>query len=175
MIGCCMKDYSFKIVWFPKNFHAEMSVGNKIHYFIGSNDRYGHRRNLSYSLSNSARTPVVLFGVAAQMDAGSIYGMIEKRPPSFFNTCMGSVADIARKISFLEIPALIGQSPELSALYLMLRHFAVGDISFDTHGISKTDAVFRACKVGGVQVGAFAFSCYYAFSSMSHLIFADHV
>jgi hypothetical protein len=87
---------------------------------------------------------------------------------------MGSVADIAGKISSLDIPPLIGQSPELSALYLIMRHYAIGDVSFNTHGISKIDAVYRACKIGGIQLGAFALSCYYAYSSISNLMFADH-
>ncbi len=169
-----MDEQSFKIVWFPKNLHAEISIGDKIHYFIGGKDSYGHKRNLSYSLLNTQRTPVVLFRVKSDIDAKAIYVVIEKQPPSLLNTCMGSVADIARKISFLEIPVIVRQSPELSAIYLMMRHYVVSDVSFDTYHISKTDAVYRACKIGATQLAILAFSCYFFCVSVVHLVFIEH-
>lgn len=173
MIRPFMVEQSFKIVWFPKNLHTEISIGEKIHYFIGRKDFYGHKRNLSYSLSNTQRTPVVLFEIKSDMDEKAIYGVIEKQPPSLLNTCMGSAADIARKVTFLEIPVLVRQSPELSAIYLMMRHYVVADVSFDTYQISKTDAVYRACKIGAAQLAILAFSCYFLCISVVHLVFTE--
>lgn len=37
---------SLKVIWFPQSSHSELSIENKIHYFIGKRDRYSHQRNL---------------------------------------------------------------------------------------------------------------------------------
>ena len=162
-----------KIVWFSKNLHSEMSIDNKIHYFIGGKDRYNHRRNLSYSISNSHTTPVVLFSVTSSMKAEAIYGLIQKEPPSKWNTCMGSIANIVKRVSDLSIPLFLRQSPELSALYLIGRHYVKGDVCFETLGISKAAAIRKALILGGAQCGLFAFSSYMLCTSAARLSIGD--
>lgn len=168
-----MSDLSIKVVWFPKNVHAEISIGNKIHYFIGQQDRYRHQRNLSVSITNSSRTPVVLFAFKSSLNTQAVYAKIEKTPPSKLNTCMGSVAVIAEQISSIVIPTFVRQSPELSAFYLMGRYYVAGDVSFETYGISKRVAILKAMMVGSVQLGICVFSVYQSLKSTWNLLAGD--
>lgn len=158
-----------KVIWFPQNTHSELSIENKIHYFIGKNDRYSHKRNLSHCISNSDKTPVVMFSFNVPKTSYEVYKEIEAKPPSLWNTCMGSVADIAKKVSSLTIPRFLRQSPELSALYLMTRHFTQGDVSFETYGISKMSAAKKALISGGLQCGAIVVCSYLMLSGIIKL------
>jgi hypothetical protein len=155
---------SLKVIWFPQSSHSELSIENKIHYFIGKRDRYSHQRNLSYSIANCDKTPIVVFSFNADKTCFEVYKEIEDHPPSLWNTCMGSVADIVKRVSSLSIPSFIRQSPELSALYLMTRHFTKGDVSFETYGVSKMEAAKTAMIGGGVQCGAAIVSSLFIFS-----------
>ena len=171
--GKNMSGLSIKIVWFPNNMHSEIAIGDAIHYFIGGNDQYSHQRHLDYTIANSNNTPVVEFAFSSFMDSQAIYQEISKQPPSKLNTCMGTVAEIAAKISKIQIPDIIRQSPELSAVYLMLRSYQKGDVSFNAHGISKISACVRGVLIATVQLAAFAMPAYGLIQHVMRRFFED--
>ncbi len=107
------------------------------------------------------------------MNTHAVYAKIEKNPPSKLNTCMGSVAVIAEQISSIVIPTFVRQSPELSAFYLVGRHYIAGDVSFETYGISKRVAILKAMMVRCVQLGICGFYVCQSLKSTWNLLAGD--
>lgn len=150
-----LSNTDLQLVWYTDRNHSEIGVGDTLRYYLGNFDKNKGKRTVSKAIENSGNRPIAVIKIPVKHAIETIEKEIELNPPSKYNTCMGTVAQIIERFAHIKIPYLIRQSPELSALYLMARSKIYSDISMDFHGITPKAAASVALKNGAIQTVMF--------------------